>query len=129
MTSETPQQRRARLGYLGCMAEDANIFAEKASEAFGFSSEAIIEHSGFSSWEDCLERWGYTGDAYGYWTEAIRQSAHSLKFARGRADTQRKREENAKRNGGEVCTRCGGAGGHSSWPGWVCFDCGGRGWM
>lgn len=27
----------------------------------------------------------------------------------------------------DVCGRCGGAGGASCWPGWTCYDCGGRG--
>lgn len=26
-----------------------------------------------------------------------------------------------------TCGRCGGAGGHASWPGWACYDCGGSG--
>lgn len=32
------------------------------------------------------------------------------------------------RNGKELCGRCGGAGGASQWPGYTCFECGGRGW-
>lgn len=27
----------------------------------------------------------------------------------------------------EICDRCGGAGGHRGWPGYTCFECGGRG--
>lgn len=27
------------------------------------------------------------------------------------------------------CKRCGGFGGHSQWPGFVCFDCGGNGFV
>jgi hypothetical protein len=28
-----------------------------------------------------------------------------------------------------ICQRCSGVGGADCWPGWVCFDCGGRGLM
>jgi hypothetical protein len=31
--------------------------------------------------------------------------------------------------GHELCGRCGGAGGAAQWPGYTCFDCGGRGYM
>ncbi len=127
--TETPQQRRARLGYAGCQAEDAARYVELLGEKCGFSPEAIIERSGFASWLDCSEKWGYTGDAMGYWKSAVGDAAHSLKRKRNFADTQRKREENAHKHGGEICDRCGGAGGLSSWPGFVCYDCGGRGWI
>jgi hypothetical protein len=30
--------------------------------------------------------------------------------------------------GAHECNRCGGFGGSSQWPGWVCFDCEGAGW-
>lgn len=33
------------------------------------------------------------------------------------------------RTGRELCGRCGGAGGASQWPGYICFDCGGKGWV
>lgn len=32
-------------------------------------------------------------------------------------------------NDGEVCDRCGGYGGADCWPGFTCFQCGGRGWL
>lgn len=31
--------------------------------------------------------------------------------------------------GDKVCDRCGGAGGRAEWPGFDCFDCGGRGFL
>jgi len=33
------------------------------------------------------------------------------------------------RRGFQLCERCGGAGGASQWPGYTCFDCGGKGYM
>jgi hypothetical protein len=33
------------------------------------------------------------------------------------------------RRGLQLCHRCGGAGGASQWPGYTCFDCGGKGYM
>jgi hypothetical protein len=35
----------------------------------------------------------------------------------------------ADARGEKVCGRCGGAGGSSHWPGYTCYDCGGRGTM
>lgn len=43
-------------------------------------------------------------------------------------DRERARlEEQRQRRGMTACGRCGGAGGHATWPGWSCFDCGGSG--
>lgn len=42
------------------------------------------------------------------------------------ADWRRVRE-GRKLHGADACKRCGGSGGSSAWPGWVCYDCGGSG--
>lgn len=36
-------------------------------------------------------------------------------------------EADVEAAGLEICDRCGGHGGAKIWPGWVCFECNGRG--
>ena len=79
-------------------------------------------------------------DLYDY-AEAIRDYPHEVlryqlpdavraaKHARDAQAVQEAREARAARHAGCVCERCGGEGGHTSWPGFVCFDCDGRGWV
>jgi len=47
---------------------------------------------------------------------------------RREAERRRIAEEDARwaQQGLVRCDRCGGAGGHNSWPGWVCYGCDGR---
>jgi len=42
-------------------------------------------------------------------------------------ETERRKEAAWEQQGLERCSRCGGMGGSSHWPGFTCFDCGGSG--
>jgi hypothetical protein len=51
---------------------------------------------------------------------------------RGYVGHERERAEFARfaqTRDGCLCGRCGGYGGSDSWPGFTCFDCGGRGYV
>lgn len=67
-----------------------------------------------------------------YTTRDIQGLEEALKRKLGQSQQQLRRkqiEEKARRMGLEVCPRCAGEGGSSTWQasGWTCFECGGFG--
>lgn len=65
---------------------------------------------------------------FGIWVDDIRQALPWIKRGRDLAGVMAARDEYARKNGGTTCKRCSGAGGASQWPGFVCYDCGGKGY-